>query len=105
MTYPLLRQTRGIAQSIFATMLVLALLHPRPAMGADSSRVFTGDKSTWHGFDRYDYVMDDATLAITPFKAPANEGDGIGAPASGQHRCVIVVPKQMAAGNPWSWRG
>ena len=64
-----------------------------------------GEKSTWHGFDRYDYVMDESTLSVTPFKAPANEGDGVGSPAAGQRRCIVVVPKQMAFGNPWSWRG
>ena len=34
---------------------------------------FQGDKIDWHGFDRYDFVMDMQTLAITPFKAPAGE--------------------------------
>jgi hypothetical protein len=24
---------------------------------------FTGDKTSWHGFDRYDFVMDEQTLA------------------------------------------
>jgi len=50
-------------------------------------------------------VMDEATLSITSFKALPNEGDGVGAPAKGQRRCILVVPPQMAAGNPWSWRG
>src|ERR1700687_3245072 len=36
-------------------------------------RAFQGDKIDWHGFDRYDFVMDQQTLAITPFKAPAGE--------------------------------
>ena len=37
---------------------------------------FQGDKIDWHGFDRYDFVMDKQTLAITPFKAPAGEQSG-----------------------------
>ena len=37
---------------------------------------FQGDKIDWHGFDRYDFVMDKQTLAITPFKAPAGESPG-----------------------------
>src|SRR5271156_5373679 len=67
---------------------------------------FQGDKIDWHGFDRYDFVMDMQTLAITPFKAPASEQSGnLGDSDKGQLRCVVVVPKQVAAGNPWSWRG
>lgn len=83
----------------------MVLIRPGMVWGAESSSSFTGDKTTWHGFDRYDFVMDTATLAITPFKAPPNEGDGVGAPAAGERRCIVVVPKQMAAGNPWSWQG
>lgn len=105
MNYPLWPRTRNILPSICATLLMVALSHPSPAMGEDSSPTFTGGKSTWHGFDRYDYVMDEATMSVTPFQSPAGEGDGIGSPAAGQRRCVIVVPKQMAPGNPWSWRG
>ena len=69
-------------------------------------RAFQGDKIDWHGFDRYDFVMDKQTLAITPFKAPAGEQSGeLGISDKGQLRCVVVVPKQAAPGNPWSWRG
>jgi hypothetical protein len=72
---------------------------------ADATPVFNGGKSAWHGFTRYDFIMDDQTLAITPFKAPHGDGDGINAPPDGKHRCVIVIPKEFAPGNPWSWRG
>jgi hypothetical protein len=58
---------------------------------------FAGAKQQWHGFDRYDYFMDDSTLAIQE-ATPGN-------PPAGQRRCIIVVPKTPAAGNPWSWRG
>jgi pimeloyl-ACP methyl ester carboxylesterase len=77
------------------------------AAGAlEASQTFQGDKIGWHGFDRYDFVMDMRTLAITPFKAPAGEESGsLGNSAPGQLRCVVVVPKQAAPGNPWSWRG
>jgi pimeloyl-ACP methyl ester carboxylesterase len=69
-------------------------------------RAFQGEKIDWHGFDRYDFVMDKQTLAITPFKALAGEQSGeIGNSDQGQLRCVVVVPKQPAAGKPWSWRG
>ena len=68
---------------------------------------FQGDKIDWHGFDRYDFVMDLQTLAITPFKAPAGEeqSGNLGNSDKGQLRCVVVVPRQAAPGKPWSWRG
>ncbi|MCW3055887.1 MAG: Alpha/beta hydrolase family protein [Chthonomonadales bacterium] len=67
---------------------------------------FEGEKSTWHdGFERYDFVMDGDTMAITPFKRPEKENFGIGAPPAGGRRCVVICPKQAAPGNPWSWRG
>jgi len=90
-----------------AAALVIGLLRTSAtARGAESYTPFEGEKTTWHdGFDRYDFVMDDATLAIQPFKAPAGEKYGVGAPPAGQRRCIVVVPKQPAAGNPWSWRG
>src|SRR5260370_28298304 len=69
-------------------------------------RAFQGDKIDWHGFDRYDFVMDKQTLAITPFKAPAGEQSGdLGNSDKVQLRCVVVVPKQAVPGNPWSRRG
>lgn len=67
--------------------------------------IFDGSRSAWHGFTRYDYIINDQTLTITSFKAPTNEGDGIAAPPPGMHRCVVVVPNDFAPGNPWSWRG
>src|SRR5206468_2143984 len=55
---------------------------------------FAGEKSRWHGdFDRYDFVMDEATLAIEPLRAPAGENFAVREPAKGQRRCVVVVPK------------
>jgi pimeloyl-ACP methyl ester carboxylesterase len=79
----------------------------RTAGGAvQSPQTFQGDKIEWHGFDRYDFVMDMQTLAITPFKAPAGEESGnLGESDKGQLRCVVVVPKKAAPGKPWSWRG
>jgi len=66
---------------------------------------FTGEKTSWHGFDRYDFIMDAETLTIIPFKSPEGEGSGVGDPADGQPRCIVIVPKIAAPGNPWSWRG
>ena len=66
---------------------------------------FEGEKTTWHdGFDRYDYLMDEASFAITPFKRPDAEKSAVGNPAKGQRRCIVVVPKRAASGHPWSWQ-
>jgi len=73
---------------------------------ADTYVPFEGEKSTWHdGFDRFDYGMDEESFAITPFKRPEGEKFAVGGPAKGQRRCIVVVPKQAAPGNPWSWQG
>src|SRR5271170_7399683 len=73
------------------------------ATAADGYVPFEGEKTAWHeGFDRYDFIMDDATGAITPMTAPASEVTSFGIDASvkdGKHRCVVVVPKKVAAGN------
>ena len=42
--------------------------NPRAAQAADAHALFEGEKTTWHeGFDRFDYVMDEESFAITPF--------------------------------------
>ena len=88
-----------------ALLIVVTLGNPTIARAEGGFTPFDGEKSAWHGFDRYDFVMDEDTLAITPFKAPADEGFGVRDPVQGQRRCIVVVPKQPAPGNPWSWRG
>ena len=78
----------------------------RAGVSVQAPLVFQGDKIDWHGFDRYDFVMDIETLAIMPFKAPVSEESGnLGDSDKGHLRCVVVVPKKAAPGNPWSWRG
>lgn len=72
--------------------------------GAESQLPFGGEKTAWHGFDRYDFVMD-AALSITPIKAAEDEKDGIKHTVDGQWRCIVIVPKTAAGGNPWAWRG
>ena len=67
---------------------------------------FPGSKTTWNGFDRYDFVLDEATGKITPADEPARLGANATIPAvNGKRRCIVVVPKTAAAGKPWSWRG
>src|SRR5262245_45166013 len=66
---------------------------------------FTGEKTSWHGFDRFDFLMDEAALTVKPIKASPDEGNGINGEMKGQLRCVVVVPREAAPGKPWSWRG
>lgn len=66
---------------------------------------FEGETVQWHGFDRYDFIMDESDLSITPFKQPTSEKFGVGQPPAGHRRCIVVVPKNAAPGNPWSWWG
>jgi pimeloyl-ACP methyl ester carboxylesterase len=79
---------------------------PAIARAADGYVPFEGEKTAWHdGFDRYDFLMDEGSLEITPFHRPEGEGFGVKAPDKGKRRCLVVVPKRPAPGNPWSWRG
>jgi len=89
----------------FALTAILSITS-RSTFAADAYTPFDGEKTTWHdGFDRYDFVVDEATLVITPFKAPSGEKFAVRDPAKGQRRCVVVVPKKVADGQPWSWQG
>ena len=64
-----------------------------------------GEKTSWHGFDRYDFIMDENTFVITPSKSLEGEGSGLKDPEKGTRHCILVVPKKSTTGNPWSWRG
>jgi hypothetical protein len=89
-----------------AGILWAGFCSPRVARAASIYVPFNGEKTTWHdGFDRYDYLMDEASFAITPFKRPDSEKFAVGNPPKGQRRCIVVVPKQAAPGHPWSWQG
>jgi hypothetical protein len=88
------------------TVFVLWILNLEKAAAVDPTPLFEGEKSTWHdGYARFDYLMDDATFEIQPFKRNADEKFGIKDPPQGKHRCVVIVPRKAAEGNPWSWRG
>jgi hypothetical protein len=87
------------ARLVLGSLLVLLVIgSARTARGGDTLVPFTGEKSSWHGFDRYDFLMDEQTLAVMP----AVKG---GKAVKGQRPCIVVVPKAPAPGNPWSWRG
>jgi len=94
------RERLGIA----AILVAATLGNPLHAKGVDSTP-FEGEKTAWRGgFDRYDFVMDEETLVVKPFKRDENERFGVKAPPKGQRRCIVVVPKAPAPGNPWSWQ-
>lgn len=92
---------------LFATLTLLAAgSHPAMTNPQNPYLPFQGEKSSWHdGFDRYDFAMDNETLAIAPMKRPENEGFGVGGATEKQSRWVVVCPKHPAPGNPWSWQG
>ncbi len=77
--------------SSLAILVVVSLAHS-PAVAAN--------EPSWHGLDRHDYVMDEQTLAIKPLEATTGD-EPVG---DGRPRCILVVPKKPASGNPWSWR-
>jgi pimeloyl-ACP methyl ester carboxylesterase len=74
-------------------------------VAAGTQADFTGEKTSWHGYDRFDFLMDDAALTVQAIKASPDEKNGIGGKVKGKSRCVVVVPKEAAPGKPWSWRG
>lgn len=88
---------RSESLGLAACVAVALLWNSRAATAAETYTPFTGEKTAWHGFDRYDYFLDEANLSIQP--ADGKNG------AAGQRRCIVVVPKEPAAGNPWSWQG
>ena len=105
----------NIATALLAITVMVAINHdvtgqqpgPSPLNGKDAeiNASFTGEKTSWHGFGRFDFLMDSAALTVKPLKAFPKEGTGIERQVEGQLRCVVVVPKEAAPGKPWSWRG
>lgn len=98
----------AVAAVAFSVCGFIVTLHAadQPGPAQSSPPVFDGGKSTWHdGFVRYDFVMDDETLAITPFTRQEKEGFEVGSPDKGKRRCIVIVPNNSAPGNPWSWQG
>jgi len=97
----------GRTSKLLSSIFYLIFLTGICANTAKSQQVvFNGEKSSWHeGFERYDFIMDEETLSITPYKAPEGERFGVQDPPKGKRRCIVVAPKNAAAGNPWSWQG
>jgi pimeloyl-ACP methyl ester carboxylesterase len=106
--FPLYLKPARIFSHLPSTALLLTVavvfLNQTRADDTPAPAEFDGPKTQWHGFDRYDFVMDEKTFEIQPYDAPAGEGDGIQGDTPGKRRCIVVVPRQAAPGNPWSWR-
>ena len=62
-----------------ASLLAVIILAATSALADETPKPLTGTKSSYHGFDRYDFVVD------------------------GQ-KCIVVTPKSAAKGHPWIWR-
>ncbi|MDB5392347.1 MAG: Alpha/beta hydrolase [Planctomycetaceae bacterium] len=78
----MLRISQSRANLILAASVLMAIGFSLPASNSaqpDKSSAFSGTKSAYHGFDRYDFEVDG-------------------------RKCLVVVPKQAAAGRPWIWR-
>jgi len=97
----------SIGKLFLGLILIPAACFLIPAQAAaDGYQPFEGEKSSWHeGFERYDFLMDEETLDLQPFKRGDDERFGIKDPPQGKRRCVVIVPRRRALGNPWSWRG
>ena len=57
----------------------VALVHgPNVAASAEAyASPVEGEKTSWHGFDRHDFVMDEQTLAITALEAATDDADAM----------------------------
>ncbi len=87
-------------------VLCCVMIHVVRAQSPDTLLTFGGEKTAWHeGFDRYDFLMDEQTFALTPIRATAEEKLGASAEPKGKIRYIVVVPQKPAVGNPWTWRG
>ena len=73
---------------LFMALLVVTVLAARTPSS------FAGEKTSWYGFDRFDFLLDEAALTVQPFKASPDEKNGIKGEVKGQLRCVVVVPKE-----------
>ncbi len=90
---------RSIAPFVFASMMSASI--DTTAKAGDPPPALESSKAAWHdGSARYDFVMDEQTLAIKPITVATDDKAGSDAPV----RCILVVPKRAVSGKPWSWR-
>ena len=76
----LIRWPRLAGMLACGVMLTVMARSPACASELSPATVFAGTRSTWQGYDRYDFAVD-------------------GKPV------LVVVPKQAAPGKPWVWHG
>ncbi|WP_158991634.1 alpha/beta fold hydrolase [Mucilaginibacter sp. L196] len=96
----------GIINRGIVCCFLLSVTIVNTASAQTESGTFGNLKTTWRGgYDRYDFLMDTATLIIKPIKATENEQYGMTDTIKGQVRCILIMPKHAATGNPWCWRG
>src|SRR5262245_8793641 len=96
------RRCRGQVPAATLVATIICLSPASLAAGAPPS--FGGEKTTWHGFDRFDFLMDEVDFTIKPHQAPQDERNAVQTTVKGQLRCVVVAPHENAPGAPWSWR-
>ncbi len=68
-----------VATGLLTAWVECGMSEDRGAHAVGTGATFPGQKSSFHGFDQYDFEL---------------EGRG----------CKVVVPKQAAEGKPWIWR-
>jgi hypothetical protein len=100
-----LGQDRRQPAADFANARESAQVDPTGKAERGAPAGFAGERTSWYGYDRFDFLMDEAGLTVRSFKASPGEGTGANLQVEGQIRCIVVVPKESAPGKPWSWRG
>jgi hypothetical protein len=67
----------ALSAGVICGLAVTGLVQAAELSGPGPGVTFSGGKTSWHGFDRYDFVLDTATGAITPYQSPGDEGNGV----------------------------
>src|SRR6478672_3720381 len=90
---------KSATHNLLVVLVTAALGMAPPSSAAGEPPTFGNEKTSWHGFDRYDFLMDETDLTIKPYKVAPDEKNAVKAQVKGQRRCVVVVPKKAADGN------
>jgi hypothetical protein len=69
------------------SLSAITILSPSSVAGAPPS--FDDKKTNWHGFDRYDFLMDEENLSIKPHEATP-DGNAVRKQVSGQLRLFLA---------------
>ena len=91
------RRQKWLGAILFTGIVAAFYLGSRTqSLATDDDIPFVGEKTSWHGFDRYDFLMDESELSIKPHRAAPGEGNAVRTAVQGQLRCVVVVPKEVS---------